>query len=554
MIKILDCTLRDGGFYTQWDFSTSFVQAYCQAMDAAGVDYIELGYRSLVKSEFSGAYRFTSESTLEKIPALKHSKIVVMLDSKEFAANPESVKEIFLPAAHSKIEMVRVATKFKDLSASVEMVNFLKEMGYETTINQMAWATLSDDEQNQAIDLIQSANVDAFYIADSFGGMYPEDIRDAAEKLNGKIPMAWGVHLHNNLELAFANAMTGMEHGAVFVDSSVLGMGRGPGNLRTEIFLQFLEKRRQQEGCKTTPVIDFISRFMVDMKAQYQWGPQAPYVLSGALSVHPTYAQKLMGTGRYTVQEVASILEAIDRNGSGAGYKEAELTKAISDRFSNDDVAGQTVQLPDSKGGLSSIDASSEVLVIGRGPSVGKHLDAINEYIERYDPIVLECNYLPSIRKASRHYSCFVLLANAIEMVPDALKSQRKILLGFEPTGTLSSLAQQNIETLKINPYRVERNELQFVEDCVIPHDVVSMFAIVNSLKAGARKFLLVGFDGYKESGDKRRLRLQTEMNNFFNLLEQNVPQAKAVSLLPSSYDVSQSSIYYHLFHEAQRP
>ena len=84
MIRLLDCTLRDGGFYTQWDFPLSFVQAYCQAMDAAGVDYIELGYRSLVKHEFSGAYRFTSEATLKKLPPLKHSKIVVMLDSKEF--------------------------------------------------------------------------------------------------------------------------------------------------------------------------------------------------------------------------------------------------------------------------------------------------------------------------------------------------------------------------------------------------------------------------------------------------------------------------------------
>ena len=551
MIRLLDCTLRDGGFYTQWDFPLSFVQAYCQAMDAAGVDYIELGYRSLVKHEFSGAYRFTSEATLKKLPPLKHSKIVVMLDSKEFAANPESVKAIFEPADQSAVAMVRVATKFKDLRASIEMVNILKAMGYETTINQMAWATLSEKEQGEAIELIQSAQIDAFYIADSFGGMYPVDIEAAAKKLNGKIPMPWGVHLHNNLELAFANAMTGMREGAVYVDSSVLGMGRGPGNLRTEIFLQYLERKCDYDGYATTPVIDFISQFMVAMKNKYQWGPQAPYVLSGALSVHPTYAQKLMGTGRYTVQEVASILEAIDRNGSGAGYQEAELTKAISDRFFESSREDESLEAY--RGGLKTVSEEKVVLIVGRGPSVHQHLDAINDYIERYDPIVLECNYLPNLYKASRHYSCFVLYANALEMVSQALAAQRKVLLGFEPNGELFDVVKEQAETVRISPYRVVRNELRFSDSCIIPHDVVSMYAITNALMAGAKRFELVGFDGYEASTDARCLRLQTEMNNFFHLLEEKLPEVSVSSILPSSYDVAQSSIYYHLIHGTQR-
>jgi hypothetical protein len=139
-------------------------------------------------------------------------------------------------------------------------------------------------------------------------------------------------------------------------------------------------------------------------------------------------------------------------------------------------------------------------------------------------------------------------------MVPDALEAKRKILLGFEPNRALLSLVQKHVDDFKVSPYRVERNELQFMDDYVIPHDVVSMFAIVNSLKAGARKFSLVGFDGYKDSSDNRRLRLQSEMNNFFHLLEKSIPEVETVSLLPSSYEVSQSSIYYHLFHKAQRP
>ena len=155
--------------------------------------------------------------------------------------------------------------------------------------------------------------------------------------------------------------------------------------------------------------------------------------------------------------------------------------------------------------------------------------------------------------KASRHYSCFVLYANALEMVSQALAAHRKVLLGFEPNGELFDVVKEQAETVRISPYRVVRNELRFSDSCIIPHDVVSMYAITNALMAGAKRFELVGFDGYEASTDARCLRLQTEMNNFFHLLEEKLPEVSVSSILPSSYDVAQSSIYYHLIHGTQR-
>tara|TARA_Y100001954_G_scaffold217573_1_gene249853 strand:- start:1216 stop:2877 length:1662 start_codon:yes stop_codon:yes gene_type:complete len=547
MIKILDCTLRDGGFYTQWDFDTSFVQAYCKAMDNAGVDYLELGYRSFVKNEFSGAYRYTSEHTLEQIPTLNHSKIAVMLDSKEFTSDPTSVRRLFLPAAQSRVSMVRVATKFKDLPTAIALVREAKAMGYETTINQMAWATLSPQEQDEAVKLIQTAEIDAFYIADSFGGMYPQDIHAGADKLDGKIPMDWGVHLHNNLELAFANAMTALDRNAVYVDSSVFGMGRGPGNLRTEIILQYLEKKRENPQYAMGPVIDFISQHMVELKDKYKWGPDAPYVLSGALSVHPTYAQKLMGTGRYSVQEVAAILQTIERQGGGAGFNNEKLGFAISERF-DDKSSNNNLESQDFVGVLNAIDAQEEVLIVGRGPSVQKHLDAVNTYIQMKNPIVIECNHVPNIARTSRHYSAFVLYTNAVEMVEQALKDGRKVMLGFYPGNDVLPLVASNPEAVRVCPYRVKEGALAYSNGCVIPHDVVSMYAITQALRAGARTFKVVGFDGYEDSTDKRGERLQAEMNAFLQLISQCDDDIAIQSLLASSYDIDQTSVYHQLF------
>ena len=547
MIKILDCTLRDGGFYTQWDFDSAFVLAYCKAMDNAGVDYLELGYRSFVENEFSGAYRYTSERTLEQLPTLNHSKIAVMLDSKEFVAEPSSVKRLFIPAAQSRVAMVRVATKFKDLPTAIDLVKTVKEMGYETTINQMAWATLTPQEQDEAVELIQKAEIDAFYIADSFGGMYPEDIHAGADKLDGKIPMHWGVHLHNNLELAFANAMTALDRNAVYVDSSVFGMGRGPGNLRTEIILQYLEKKKGDSQYAMGPVIDFISQHMVGLKNKYKWGPDAPYVLSGALSVHPTYAQKLMGTGRYSVQEVAAILQTIERQGGGGGFNNEKLGVAISERF--DDKSGSaTFASQEFVGALSPIAESEEVLIVGRGPSVQKHLDAINAYIEMKNPIVIECNHVPGIVQTKRHYSAFVLYANAVEMVEQALQDGRKVMLGFYPGADLHPLVASSPDAVRVCPYRVKESALAFNDGCVIPHDVVSMYAIAQALRAGGRQFRVVGFDGYDENTDKRGERLQVEMNHFLKLINECEEDISIQTLLASSYQLEQTSVYHQLF------
>ena len=547
MIKILDCTLRDGGFYNQWDFDLPFVQAYCKAMDKAGVDYLELGYRSFASHEFAGAFRYSSEETLEKLPPLTHAKIAVMLDSKEFVQDPERVRALFVPAAQSRAAMVRVATKYQDLETAIALVKIAKELGYETTINQMAWATLTSQEQDRAVSLIHKAEIDAFYIADSFGGMYPEDIHAAADKLDGQIPMSWGVHLHNNLELAFANAMTAMTRNAVYVDSSVFGMGRGPGNLRTEIILQYLEKKRGLPQYTMGPVIDFISQHMVALKEEHKWGPDAPYVLSGALSVHPTYAQKLMATGRYSVQEVATILNTLERQGSGAGFNPEKLAVAISERFESEN---ENTAPDDEKfiGHLQPIGAEQEVLIVGRGPSAQKHRDAINAYIEQKQPVVFECNYAPGIALAERHYSAFVLYANAVEMVELALQNQRKVMLGFQPANDLMSLVESSSDAVRVCPYRVKEGSLNFADACVIPHDVVSMYAMAQALSAGARRFSVVGFDGYNESSDQRGLRLQSEMNNFLSLLRTTAPEVQIKSLLPSSYDLEQTSVYHQLF------
>ena len=187
-------------------------------------------------------------------------------------------------------------------------------------------------EQARVLEQMAATKADILYVADSFGGMHPEDFSQVAEQLRPISDKPWGVHLHNNLELAFANALEAVRCGARWVDTSVTGMGRGPGNLKTELLLQHLSTRVGVERYSTDPIYELIGRHLRPLKERYHWGPQPAYVLSGHLSVHPTFAQHLLGSGRYSVAEVTSILSTLHRDGTGRSFNWAALDDAVSNR------------------------------------------------------------------------------------------------------------------------------------------------------------------------------------------------------------------------------
>ena len=291
-IHVLDCTLRDGGFYTQWHYHRELIHDYVKAADAAHIDYIEIGYRSPQNTGFAGALKFTTDEFLQTLPKPLHSKITVMLESSQFRGEKlETLSHLFVARELSPVTMVRIATRYTDLDTTIDMLCRLNQMGYETCLNLMAWPSLSLEERTDALRRIADLPIKAFYIADSYGSMVPDEIASDVRFVSEHLTQAIGLHLHNNLELAFANALAGIKAGATFIDASILGMGRGPGNLKTEIFLQFLQHSSNLPADLNT-LIDFISDQMEPLHSIYQWGPKTPYVLSGFKAVHIQHLHK----------------------------------------------------------------------------------------------------------------------------------------------------------------------------------------------------------------------------------------------------------------------
>ncbi|KQX60793.1 aldolase catalytic domain-containing protein [Paenibacillus sp. Root444D2] len=283
--KILDCTIRDGGLVNDWDFSVEFVQDMYRGLSAAGVEYMEIGYKNsekLLKGGASGPWRFLNESFLRDVITKKtDTKLSALVDIGRVDEND------ILPREDSLLDLIRVACYIKDVDKGLELVQKFNNMGYETSINIMALSHVMENELVEAFEEINKSPVDVVYIVDSYGSMDHKDIDYLVTKFQRLLPeKELGLHMHNNLQLAFANTIAGASKGVSFLDSSVYGMGRAAGNCTTELLLSYLKGARYD----IRPVLEIIEKHMITMRQKWDWGYLIPYMIVGALDEHPRTA------------------------------------------------------------------------------------------------------------------------------------------------------------------------------------------------------------------------------------------------------------------------
>lgn len=293
-IKVLDCTMRDGGLVNNFAFSDEFVRDLYEANAKAGVDYMEFGYKAskdLFDPKEFGKWKFCDEKDIRAIVGDNNSplKISVMADVGRC-----DYKKDILPRKDSVVDLVRVATYIHQIPAAVEMIEHLKKKGYEVTVNIMAVSKVNTDDLDAALHLLAKSSVDVIYLVDSFGSFYPEQITKLAQKYVEVAEGAGktvGIHAHNNQQLAFANTIEACRMGICLLDATVNGMGRGAGNCFLEALLSFLKNPKYNE----LPMIRFVEKHMLKLKAEGAvWGYDIPYLLTGILNSHPSSAIKFL--------------------------------------------------------------------------------------------------------------------------------------------------------------------------------------------------------------------------------------------------------------------
>ena len=302
-MKILDCTLRDGGYYTLWDFPSQIVDSYLEAMNQLPIDYLEVGYRNNPSKEYLGEFGYSPVSSLQHIRKKCTKKITVMLNEKN--THPEDLIKLLTPIC-GLADMIRIAVDPKKFDRALILAKHIKAMGFEVGFNTMYMSKWK--EYDGFLNKLGELNgvVDLFCMVDSFGGIFPEEVRSIYDEVKTKTNVPIGFHGHNNLQLGLVNTLTAIHCGVDFVDATILGMGRGAGNLNMELLLTVLNK--QGLNVDFNVLGDVISSFM-PLYNKYQWGTTLPYMLSGANSMPQKDVMEWVSNRTYSFN---SIVRALD--------------------------------------------------------------------------------------------------------------------------------------------------------------------------------------------------------------------------------------------------
>jgi len=285
-IKVLDCTIRDGGLINKWKFSDEMVRATYKAVCDAGVDYMEIGYRAS-KEQFDpkeyGKWRFSDEDAVKKVLdgiELK-SKLSFMVDIGRVK------EEDILDAKDSVFSMCRVAVYLKDIDKGIALADMLMSKGYETSVNIMAVSTNLEKDIEEGLEQLAKCKVPYVYVVDSFGSMYSEDITFLVQKYQKYLPgKTIGIHSHNNRQLGFANTIQAIIDGSNILDGSVYGIGRGAGNCPLELLIDFLKNPKYN----VRPILKLIEDHFLPLREKIEWGYLIPYMITGGLNEHPRTA------------------------------------------------------------------------------------------------------------------------------------------------------------------------------------------------------------------------------------------------------------------------
>ena len=307
-IRVVDATIRDGGLCNNFRFDDKFIKDLYQANVKAGVDYMEFGYKAskeIFNEDDFGKWKFCNDSDIRKIVGDNKTglKIAVMAD----VGRTDFQKDI-IPKKDSPIDLIRIATYINTIPAAVEMIEDCAKKGYETTINIMAVSKANTDDIKTALDILGQSPVNAFYIVDSYGALYPEQSRKLANlycEYADKYGKSVGIHAHNNQQLAFANTIEAMTQGVSYLDATVDGMGRGAGNCALELLLGFLKNPKY----KVAPILKIIEEHTEKLKADgVKWGYDIPYMLTSQLNTHPRPAISYVKEDRKDYSKFANEL------------------------------------------------------------------------------------------------------------------------------------------------------------------------------------------------------------------------------------------------------
>ena len=505
-MKILDCTLRDGGYYTDWDFSATTVNEYIDAMNKLPIDYLELGYRNNPSKEYLGKMGYCPVSVLKEIRKNSIKKLAVMIN--ENSSKPEDLETLVKPIM-GLVDMIRIAIDPKNFDRAVVLAKAVKNYGFEVGFNVMYMSTwLANKEFLEKLSQINGV-AELFCMGDSFGGITPNEVKEIISIVRSKTTCPIGFHGHNNLQMGLFNTLTAIECGVDYVDATILGMGRGAGNLNMELLLTYLNK----EGLDVDFNVlgDVITTF-TPLYEKYRWGTQLPYMISGANSIPQKEVMALVTNRVYSFDSIVRGLQ----NRKDNVKDNAKYPILQSEKYDN-------------------------VIIVGGGPSPAEHFEGIKAFVESRKSVAL-------VFATARHAGIYKKL-----IVP-----QIYCLVGKEAKRLARNVSAEDFRGMCVLPPYPRKlgtevpeyaekltYELSSIEFTQGYEDSCTTVAIQTALNISKGNVYICGYDGYPGSVlSEKEVALSNENMALFNDFEKTKGE-KLVSLTPTIYpELNVVSVY----------
>lgn len=491
-VKILDCTLRDGGYINSWNFGEDNIRSVIRDLTKAGVEIVECGFISEKEKFTKDQSRFGSPAEIVPyLPSYRGDCTYVAM------INYGDVDFENFPQCDGGVTGIRVAFHKNDRYDALRACETLSSKGYKVFVQPMVAFSYSDEEYLEMIRLVNGFHPYAFYIVDSHGSMKGDDVSRYYYLVENNLApdIMMGFHSHNNLQLSYSNAQILVEKQTkrqMIIDSSIFGMGRGAGNLNTELLIEYLNN---EKGAKyqIKPILQSVDSTIEPVYRQFGWGFSMPYYLSASYRCHQNYAGYLRQRQTLTVEDMDSIFRCI-----APEYKDVFSKKHIEQlyyEYQNCKIADRSA-----KSALEEKISGRSVVILASGKSVAGSAEEISEIVSRKNAVVISVNYVNELI-----HSDYVFVSNLRRY--EALKDS--CVSGL--------IVTSNIREAENAGYVLNYADLINTEEAVEDNVTLMLINLLIDLKAA--EIMLAGVDGYVY-GEKNFLRDNLETYEPRDVLE----------------------------------
>ena len=488
-LNILDCSLRDGGYYNNWNFDIKFVNKYLKLISKSNINFIEIGFKSLINDKAIGLTGKCEDKFINKLNVPKGINLGVMINSSEFVGKSDGINAFF-KKKNNKIKFVRLATHIKDIEKIGNAITWLKKKGYIVAVNIMQISEIKSGQIKIYCNYLKNKKVDILYFADSLGCLKPNDIKGICKIFRKYWDGELGIHAHDNLGLALKNSQIANKNGVRWIDSTVLGMGRGPGNTKTEDFISLTLKNKSNIFKFKKIDKELIILFKI-LKKRYKWGTNKYYKYSGQKKIHPTYIQEILSNKKNSKNEILSMIKGLTK-------LDVKKYNPLNMHFINNFVKRNYSKEIIPKKILNN----TKVLIVGPGNSVQLNRKKIKDFILRQKLTIIYTNKVKSFIGIKNY---FRIASHPLRLITDFnyhLKNQDPLILPVAniPQNIFEKFKKNNkkilnfgLEISKKNNIRVEKS------NCSLPEPLIIGYSICFAISAGIKKIYLAGFDGFNK-------------------------------------------------------